>query len=377
MASSSLSRPVKLVLLLSLASMASVFVNLNEFISLFMFFSSSSSSSQPHLSENRQRHHAERKSSTILNVPPGVPPQEIGFLSTKPATFFQNFQDKIDQDDPAVRCHRYNFGYNSTHPKQRRIFYGALIASEPLELFHITSKEAHGIFAGMVFVESNRTQNFSPRTFARLGMEGYFQNLFGVHNLQIRPFVNEDASARGLHRENLQRQEILLGWKELGMRPEDLGFLTDSDEIFTRDFLRALQTCDTDLLEYHPHYCHRAKMGVRGSTQVYETSPECIWAKRSWFHPDVLIGHCIEEIGNETLHTRAPRMEGQSARVKGYGNDGWDKVPEQGPYPLYNAYDYRMIGPQAMKELDTGKFPEFQHYTAFHFHNFFTNTAAI
>ena len=45
----------------------------------------------------------------------------------------------------------------------------------------------------------------------------------------------------GLVRENVQRQHILGLWRAAGMGPADVGILSDMDEVFTRDFLRALQ----------------------------------------------------------------------------------------------------------------------------------------
>ena len=91
-----------------------------------------------------------------------------GILSTKPKSFFQKFQKEIDEFHLEERCRRYGFSMTPREglPERpnRRIFYGALIAEEPWELVDILATETHGIFEGMVFVESNRTQMLHPRT---------------------------------------------------------------------------------------------------------------------------------------------------------------------------------------------------------------------
>jgi hypothetical protein len=79
-----------------------------------------------------------------------------------------------------------------------------------------------------------------------------------------------------MDREQMQRAEILKGWKDLGrMQKEDIGLLTDADEIFTLDFLRGVQVCDgIDGLDNNKRHC-KPPNGLRASTPVFETSPEC------------------------------------------------------------------------------------------------------
>jgi hypothetical protein len=316
------------------------------------------------------------------NAVPVFPSNEgidLGILSERPTSFFRDLQRKIDVANNTERCKRYGFLYHPTKPKNRRIFYGALMASEPWELFEIVGAETHAMFAGVVLVEANRTQNFSFRNFTRLHHENTFQRIFGVDNVQIRAFVNEDSSLKGLDREQEQRAEILKGWKDLGMQKEDIGFLADADEIFTRDFLRAVQACDgIDALDYNKHHC-KPPNGLRAVNQVFETSPECVMDARSWFHPDMLNGHCIEEIGNETLHPKAPRQPNSFERVEGFGSAG-DKpnltAIRDNRYPLNNAADFRLIG-GISKDLKTYMYRSYSHYTGFHFHNFFIRADAI
>jgi len=338
-----------------------------------------------------------------------------GILSEKSqAHFFQPFRDKIDAMDLEDRCRRFQFTKkapphysNTTTP--RRIFYGSLIANEPWEVLEIVATEMRDIFTGMVFVESNRTQNFyarnvsrthNPRHLARL------QEMFGVDQLQIRPYVNEDATVVNLLREHAQRQEILRGWKELGMLPDDVGYIADVDETFSRDFLRAIQYCPyVEALDYESHHCWNIKTKMIGSTRVFETSPECVTQGRSWFHPDLILGACIEEIGNPDHNIVAPRDGFR--RQEGYGRDcdsnphKWEDVYGKLPkhdnaitndngnaihknlkHPLWSAGDFRAQCGGRMYEHQVDRNPLHKNnkthskFTAFHLHNFFVDFQA-
>lgn len=206
-----------------------------------------------------------------------------GVLSEKPVSFFRDIQRRIDGEDPASRCARYegmSLPYSSGKQKSRRIFFGSLIASEPWELVEIVSTEAYGIFEGIVLVESNRTQTFQPRKFQRLHHTNALQKAFGTSQVQVRAYVNEQHQISSMTREHLQREEILKGWKEMGMGPDDIGYVGDLDETFTRDFLRAVQTCHVDILDYETHQCENAK--ILSDARVFEGSPECISEKGWW-----------------------------------------------------------------------------------------------
>jgi hypothetical protein len=205
----------------------------------------------------------------------------MGVLSDKSVSFFQEIQRRVDEEDPAIRCSRYEgMSYHPTKRRYRRIFFGSLIADEPWELLEIVGTEAYGIFEGVVLVESNRTQSFKPRQFQRLHHGPAIQKVFGTPNLQVRAYVNETRRLHPLTREHLQREEILKGWKAMGMEPDDIGYLGDLDETFTRDFLRAVQTCELDILTYDSHQCERAK--IVSTTRTFEGSPECI-AEKDWW----------------------------------------------------------------------------------------------
>eukprot|EP00522_Entomoneis_paludosa_P017272 CAMPEP_0172447448 /NCGR_PEP_ID=MMETSP1065-20121228/6761_1 /TAXON_ID=265537 /ORGANISM="Amphiprora paludosa, Strain CCMP125" /LENGTH=478 /DNA_ID=CAMNT_0013198755 /DNA_START=91 /DNA_END=1527 /DNA_ORIENTATION=- len=311
---------------------------------------------------------------------------DIGVLSNRSFDFFENIRKAIDNVEPNVRCSRYGFQSNNNSPeghqkRKRKIYYGALIASEPWELFHIVGTETFGIFEGMVFVEANRTQNLTPRPFLRAFNNQatlIIQQLFGVPKVAVIPYINEDVNVRGLKREHDQRDEIIRGWKEMGMQPDDIGFLCDADEVFTRDFLLALQVCHIPSLEYNEERkCSPIlgnKVGVRASAAVFESSPECITQSRVWFHPSAVMGHCIQGIGNDTNNNHEVRAANGIERKVGFGGDGkWEKAIATAHFPLWNGYDFRRMSPSFTPQVSLAAISRrFNPYTAFHFHNFFS-----
>lgn len=293
-----------------------------------------------------------------------------GILSKKPTLFFQRIQNMIDRRDPVARCRRYGYQYNPHQPK-RRIFFGSLIAEEPWELLEIAATETYGIYQAMVFVESNRTQNFDPRPLRHANdskKQQTLKDLFGAKQLIVKSYVNEKSKFTGIRREHAQRQEILHGWKDLGMTEDDIGIIADADETFSRDFLRAAQECDIPTLDYTRHRCYTSSVKIAASSRVFETSPECVTDVRGWYHPDMVIGACIERIGNKTMHPLAFRNGPR--RADGYGRGcthDFSKIT--GNHPLWSASDFRMLCGQQAQLHD----PSASNYTGFHFHNFFTN----
>ena len=325
-----------------------------------------------------------------------------GILSQKPKEYFRGLQEDIDNWDPEDRCQRYGWTYHSrpsdegaTPPPQprRRIFYGALMAEEPWELLEIMATETRGIFDAMVFVESNRTQSFAPRNWKRtsLQQERHLADMFDTR-VTVRKYVNENASMIGLERENHQRGAIVEGWKELGMQPDDLGYIADTDETMTRDFLRAIQTCDNlRLTNYNHHHCN-PRLGARlyAMARLFEGTPDCMTRQRSAHHPSLVMGACIEGIATDTAqhHPVSPR-DNIYTRKEGYGQDcGFGRVPGHS-FPLWNPADFRMIlcGDQPMarpphdpakdEDDDINRHPDYSRFTGYHLHNFFADFAAI
>lgn len=327
--------------------------------------------------------HAHSSKSSRANYPSDGHP--IGIISEKPISFFENLQRQIDDDDNFARCKRYQGYYNETHPRNRRIFYGGLIANEPWELFEIVAAETFGVFEGMVFVESNRTQNFTPRPFQRLNHTDTFQTLFGVDKVQVVAHVNENQYTHFVHqdnhlaREHEQRAEIVKLWKEFGMAGSDIGLLVDMDETFSRDFLRACQVCDgITALDYESHYCEHSKVKLVSVTHTFETSPECITRGRRGYHPDMILGACVEGIGDTAKHAIAPRMPRSFLRTPGLGMPkcNWTlevNYAHNRSYPLWDMSDYRRTCGGYMLHLDESAYTKqskYAEYTAFHFHNF-------
>jgi Glycosyltransferase family 17 len=338
-----------------------------------------------------------------------------GILSRQPISYFRHLQGEIDALNRTERCARYGWTYTTTGTgshqhsihRQRRIFYGALVAGEPWEVWDIAATEAYGIYSGLVLVEANRTQNLTPRTLRQLHHGPLLAQLFGVptHMVQVRTFVDESevqgpqrTELQSLQREHRQRQEILRGWKELGMQGDDVGFLADADESLTRDFVRAVQTCDgIAQLDYATHRCQHQSVKILTTTRIFEASPECITQDRQGWHPELMIGHCLEEIGNASHHPYAHRETPNSVlRAVGFGNrcSDWEGEANitNGRYPLWSAADFRRTCGGSQLQLmsspngDTTAHinneppqiqrrppPPFDMYTAFHVHNFFAH----
>jgi hypothetical protein len=337
--------------------------------------SDTSSSQALSSSSSKSIHH--RKSLSDLRAlyksdDSGIP---TGIVSQKPASFFDGLRQQMDHDNPHDRCARYKGYYNATHPAQRRIFMGSNIAMEPWEVFEIVGTEAYGLYSGIVLVESNRTQTFTPRRVRRHKHGPIIAQIFGVpeSSVQIRNHVNEVAWSLNLIRENVQRMDIVQGWLELGMTRDDIGFLTDIDETFSRDMLLAMQTCHgIPALDYDLHHCHHQHVSLVATTQVFEASPECI-SQRDWIRPSAMLGHCITGIADETLHPPTPREPGAHTQARGYGGACDYHIVDaitDNRYPSWSPADLR-DGCAEQYFLDTARWSNYTHYIAFHAHNFF------
>jgi hypothetical protein len=263
------------------------------------------------------------------------------------------------------------------------LFYGSLLADEPWEALEIMAAEVYGVFETMVFVESNRTQMFYHRPWRWVNHEDKLEQLYGTRKAHFRAYVNETKKLIALGREHAQRQEILKGWKEMGMTTEDVGILSDADETFTRDFLRAMQQCpDIPQFDYKSHHCQNELARITATSQVYESSPDCVIDRRGWYHPNALIGACIEEIGSTELNSIAPRVGlgiFKYDREDGYGDkcrvdrSGYTHINGT-RYPLYSAADYRKLC--GGKQSEAKKDKNHSKFTGYHFHNFFPDMQA-
>jgi hypothetical protein len=101
----------------------------------------------------------------------------------------------------------------------------------------------------------------------------------------------------------------------------------------------------------------------------FQASPHCIIGKHRIWHPDIIVGECLEGIGDSTKHSLAPRVFKKTIgfREKGYGPGGnYSKMPKNTTlFPLWNAPDYR--------QLEGGRQIQGHSHTGFHIHNFVEN----
>ena len=254
------------------------------------------------------------------------------------------WDEVIDPEIEANRCSKYfTYSNNTRHfltnykaRKRRRLFLGSLIADDSWHALGALAMETYGIYAAVVFVESNRTQTGTPRELRFVDGTAEHEiltssNLFGPNTpVLVGQFSFEgEIDGGGLIREHMQRHLIIEMWKKAGMTPDDIGVLTDADETPTRDFLRAVRTCDMPQFDPAKQNCHTAKVIV--SSLVFEGSPECMTTTRKWMHPDMILGKCVEGIGNDEFKLRdAQRQRKFAWRKSKYtlklGNySGWPK----------------------------------------------------
>jgi hypothetical protein len=175
------------------------------------------------------------------------------------------------------------------------------------------------------------------------------------------------------------------------MEPDDIGVLADVDETFTHDFLRAAQICDVPVFRQGQD-CRRPK--ILAAAMVFESAPDCITKERTWHHPDMVIGECIDLIGDEEVHRPAKRDNRvhprAGKRLEGYGGKGhqdYGSMPNATMFPLLNAWDFRAYAGGEMVHLEKNAYDwesrsvresgQPTRYTGYHFHNFFASTAQI
>mmetsp|Transcript_2515 Transcript_2515/g.5495 ORF Transcript_2515/g.5495 Transcript_2515/m.5495 type:complete len:894 (+) Transcript_2515:69-2750(+) len=302
-------------------------------------------------------------------------------------------KELIDDDDDIVdiekekeRCDRYNFKLaNEKNPKRRRLFLGSLLANDSLEVLKAVGTEAWNMFHTVSFIEGNVTQNLSPREWKYYDPNKPSEHLNTLYQLfgpktkvSVDYYVSNLKTVGGneLITEFLQREGSMYRWEMNGMQEDDIGIILDADEIFTRDFLRAMQVCD--MPEFNSNQdCREPKLIA--STIVMESSPNCVTKDRRWHHPDAIIGKCLKQVGNETLHppTKREYKGRHGMRQRGYGFEkDYSKYVAEGfgpknTYPLWDAVDFRMEVGGNMRSKGDGS------PTGYHFHNFFNNGEEI
>ncbi len=298
--------------------------------------------------------------------------------------------DIIDIPKEKERCARYNYKLlDEANPKRRRLFLGSLLGDDSWEVLRAVGTEAYNIFDTVSFIESNSTLNMSPKKWKYYNPDNPSEHLNTLHQLfgpktkvSVEYYVSSLSDFFGrqsdLSLEYCQREGSAHRWALNGMRPDDIGIISDADETFTRDFLRAIQVCD--IPEFRPNQdCIQSKLSA--STIVFESSPNCQTKDRRWWHPDAILGECVEHVGNSSLHPPAKREyeDRHGLRDTGHGKDGdfsayWSEnglESDSGIYPTWTGADMRRERGGSQARMNDGS------PTGYHFHNFFTNAEAI
>jgi hypothetical protein len=256
---------------------------------------------------------------------------------------------------------------NTTTLKRRGEEYSSILAH---------AAEVHGLYHTVLLVESNSTtssdesQSRKTRFHAGSTERRALQEsgIFGPSTkVDVDIYIDhpEDRKDHLIYDgvETMMRTRISHMWKQNGMRENDIGIISDLDEMFSRDFLLAAQSCD--IPEFRPNQdCHTPKL--LGRTLVFESSPECI-SEKHWFHPDMILGECIDGVGDSSVHKPGKRFwNGTGPRIKGYGEeDDYSLMPNTTMYPLWTS--------EEMRTFAGGR----QAGIGFHLHNFFLSTSDL
>jgi len=162
---------------------------------------------------------------------------------------------------------------------------------------------------------------------------------------------------------------ILKSWIKAGIKSGDVALLVDIDGVPSRDFLQAIKTCDFP--EYEDTICKYPKIICNAIS--FEGSPECIKKKR-WYHPEFILGKCLEGVGNSEGRVKPERVGNLSFTQRLPNWHGGDNVPdivkEIGKWPLFNLADMRTA--VGSKKLYGG-----EDYACYHFHNWFDSLETL
>lgn len=299
----------------------------------------------------------------------------------------------INVEEEKERCASFNFRLpnNATMPlTRRRLFYGAMISGDSAEVIKATSMEQYNIFHTVSLIESNTTHNLTPQKWRFFGSEDASKKLNWLYQLfGPKTKVSVDYYVSSMKKgqvdpmvfERFQREGSSYRWKFNDMRPDDVAIIGDIDETYSRDFLRALQICDVP--QFRPgQNCKSPK--VIASSMIFESSPECVWKGRRWYHPDAILGECVDQIGDAKLHppTRRDKWKSHGTRLDGYGlggdyshyeTDVLTPLNMKGQYPLWIPHEIREeVGGEMISKKDEWNSP-----TGYHFHNYFMSGEEI
>lgn len=286
---------------------------------------------------------------------------------------------KIDPKIESERCARYGYKYGG-RKSRRRIFLGSLIAEDSWHPIAAHAAEAYGLYHTVAFTESSTTTSSRQGYVATRELRfttGSFDlkvlqsGIFGPSTKVTVDFYHDDKSNRIGHdgkeyflQEDLQREVSLKRFKQNGMTTDDIAIFSDLDEVFSRDFLLAAQICEIPSFVKGQN-CRYPK--IVASAMTFEATPECVTSNRLWFHPDMVIGECVDTIGDSNIHKPLKRLfKDKGRRLPGYGKDPYDYFDKKNLFlPLWQAVDFRTTpGGDMLKDVDGN-------HIAFHFRNFF------
>ena len=258
---------------------------------------------------------------------------------------------------------------NESSRTPRRLFLGALIASEPPIVLQALSAEIAHVVSFVSFVEPAQTQTGTPRVLqygsaTHHGRGPQFQwlaKLFAKQGVAINVSSPPLSQRRSLDVEWEWRRSIVDAWITHGMRSHDVGIISDTDEVFTHDALYALRDCDVPQFRLDTATrdgCTSPK--ILGSTLTMEGYFDCVWGRRRWYHPDAMLGACIEGIpGNPVTEKAINKRAARQKEIGGRITQRNDRTMRAG---LWAAGDFRCRagGVQMSSKVASG----------FHFHNF-------
>ena len=194
-----------------------------------------------------------------------------------------DIEDGFDVSERPALCKRYKWSPLPPSVPARRLFLGSMLADDSWTALTIVSTEARDIFRAVVFVESSETQaKFSRdiRFFERSGNLTRLESLWGRTEVVVDVWRNPPKDCNAMVREQLQRQRVLRVWKRLGMRPNDVGVITDADETFTHEALLAARHCQVPVFEVR--VCKERNDEAAANTQARCSEDQSNELTRTW-----------------------------------------------------------------------------------------------
>lgn len=191
-----------------------------------------------------------------------------------------------------------------------------MLADEPRLGLEAAAAEFRGLVHRVVYVEPTVMLTGEKRQTRYAGMHGddrkWLAKAFEGVNVVLVGSSGEAGSA-GIIRsdyEHSMRAVAVPVWKAEGMQPNDIGVLADSDELFSRSFLKALVSCDVP--QFRPsENCKRPKVqcsvATLGCPFVYFMSmSSAVYHNKSTLNT---FARCILERTGRSEHSDVSRLD--------------------------------------------------------------------